>query len=284
MIGLDGRTALVSGGGAGIGRAIVETFVKLGARLVVAEINPAHVAELRDSLAAADVEAEVIEADVRRQADVDRVAEAADRCFGGLDILVNNVGNYLMLKPFAEQTDNDWEAVYDINLRQMFRVTRAALPLLLRNAAASTAGSSIINISSIEAFRGIPLTSVYSSCKHAITGFTRCLALELGQRGIRVNAVAPETTETETVEPSKYVAAADRDHLETWFPLRRFGRAGDVAGSVAFLASDLSSWITGATINVDGGALAAGGRYRDRGGTWTSVPKIEGPGFTGYYN
>ena len=283
MISLEGRTALVTGAGAGIGRSIADEFARHGARVVALEIDAGRVDALKQAMRDAHVEAEILQSDVRQQSDVDAVIAAASKRFGRLDILVNNVGNHLMLKPFVEQTDEDWEAVYDINLRQVFRMTRAAIPLLVRENYAGEESSSIINISSIEAFRGIPLTSTYSSCKHAITGFTRCLALELGAQGVRVNAIAMETTETATIEPSRYVAPADRDHVSTWIPLGRFGRASDVAGCALFLASNMAAWMTGATLNVDGGVLAAAGWFRDRQGNWTNVPKIEGPGFTGYY-
>lgn len=284
MNNLDGKTALVTGAGAGIGRSIAEEFGKHGVRLVAIEIDATRADELRQFAADVGVEAEIVQGDVRRQDDVDAVVAAAAERFGRLDILVNNVGNHLLLKPFVEQTEEEWEAVYDINLRQVFRVSRAAIPLLVRPDFRGEESSSIINISSIEAFRGIPLTSVYSSCKHAITGFTRCLALELGPQGVRVNAIAMETTETATIEPSRYVAPGDRDHVPTWFPLGRFGRPSDVAGCALFLASEMSAWMTGASLNVDGGVLAAAGWFRDRGGNWTNVPKIEGPGFSGYYD
>lgn len=283
MLGLEGKTALVTGAGAGIGRSIADAFAKNGVRVVAIEVDAGRVDELKQSMRDAHVEAEIFHGDVCRQEDVDAVVAAAGQRFGRIDILVNNVGNHLMLKPFVEQTDEDWESVYDINLCQVFRVTRAAIPLLMRADYAGGESSSIINISSIEAFRGIPMTSIYSSCKHAITGFTRCLALELGRDGVRVNAIAMETTETATIEPSRYVALADRDHVPTWVPLGRFGRPSDIAGCALFLASDMSTWMTGATLNVDGGVLAAAGWFRDRQGNWTNVPKIEGPGFTGYY-
>ena len=119
-----------------------------------------------------------------------------------LDVLVNNVGDFLnVVKPFERTTEEEWDALYAVNLRHMFLVTRAAIPLL-RHAAR---GASIINLSTIEAFRGIPMAAVYSAFKSAVTGFTRSLALELGPHGIRVNAIAPETTETEQVKPSLFI-------------------------------------------------------------------------------
>jgi NAD(P)-dependent dehydrogenase (short-subunit alcohol dehydrogenase family) len=276
VIDFSGRTVLVTGGGAGIGRAIAEAFGKARARVAVAEIDPGRADEVRQVLQAAQVEALVAVTDVRSAEAVAALMADIDRRFGGLDVLVNNVGDFLgIVKPFEQCSDEDIEAIYDVNLRCIFVVTRAAIPLLRKRAP----GSSIISLSSIEAFRGIPMVSVYSAMKHAITGFTRSLALELGPAGIRVNAIAPESTETPQVPVAAMIAAEHRDHIRRWIPLGRFGTPQDAAGSALFLASDLASWITGTTINLDGGALAAGGWYRDPKGLWTNLPVVTGNGF-----
>src|SRR5690606_13705362 len=125
--------------------------------------------------------------------DVKSVVAAVDERHGRLDVLVNNVGDFLGYKDmFEDSTEEQWDQLYHINLRHMFLVTRAAIPLMRR----SGEGGSIINVSTVEAFRGIPLTVAYAAFKAGVTGFTQSLAVELGQYGIRVNAVAPETTNT----------------------------------------------------------------------------------------
>ena len=218
-----------------------------------------------------------VAADVRDGA---QVAEAVARIraeFGRLDILVNNVGDFVYgRKPFDQDTDAEWDALYAINLRHMFVVTRAALPLMR----AGAAGGSIINISSIEACRGVPQRAVYGAFKTAIVGFTRSLALELGPDRIRVNTIAPETTETEQVRVSDWIAPENRDRIRGWVPLGRFGTVEDAAGSALFLASDLSGWVSGTTLNLDGGSLAAAGWMMLPDGRWTHRPVATDDGYS----
>ncbi|MBD2836041.1 SDR family oxidoreductase [Pseudomonas sp. JM0905a] len=276
MIDFSGKSVLVTGGGVGIGRAIVEAFARAGANLVVAERDAERAAGVRDWLASCGTNALVIETDVLCTEQVVALAEQIDARFGGLDVLVNNVGDSLMIaKRFDAYSDEDIDRLYAVNLQHIFRVTRAMLPLLRRKGA----GGSIISLSSIEAFRGIPNCSVYAAFKAAIGGFTRSLALELGPVGIRVNQIAPESTETPQLPMSLMIAPEHREQLPNWIPLGRFGQPEDMAGAALFLASPLSSWVTGTTLHVDGGALAAAGWYRDRKGTWTNVPVITGNGF-----
>lgn len=276
MLNFNEKVVLVTGGGAGIGRATAEAFGKAGASVVVAEINEERAADVRSALESAGVPCLVSVTDVTDRAAVDALMAQVDQRFGGLDVLVNNAGDFLgIVKPFEFYTDDDIEQVYAINLKSVMLVSRAAIPLLRKHGA----GGSIISVSSIEAFRGIPNTVVYAAMKHGITGFTRALALELGPEGIRVNAIAPETTDTPQVPVHAMVAEEHRHHIPRWIPLGRFGTPEDMAGTALFLASDLAGWITGSTINVDGGALAAAGWYRDPKGMWTNVPVISGNGF-----
>lgn len=277
ILGLSGKVALITGGGAGIGRATAELFGRAGMRVAVAEIDPARAADVRKTLEDAGVEALVCEADVREGADVKRVMSEVEATFGRLDVLVNNVGDFLGYRSyFVDSTEAEWDDLYRINLLHMFLVSRAAIPLMK-----ASGGGSIVNISTVEAFRGIPLCTVYSAFNAAITGFTQSLAVELGQDNIRVNAVAPETTNTAQITATPRVPPENRDYLKRWFPIGRFGEGSDSAGAALFLASDLSGWVTGQTIVVDGGALAAGAWMRlPDGKNWTHLPIIECDGYT----
>ena len=265
-----GRTVLVTGGGVGIGRAIAEAFGAAGATLVIAEIDPARAEAVEAALPAA----RVIRCDVTQRGVPAMLAERIAAETGRLDVLVNNVGHFLHAKPFAMMAEDEIDAVFDVNLGQIFRMTRAMIPLLR----AAAPGSSIINISSIEAFRGIPNCSVYAAAKAGITGLTKSLALELGPEGIRVNDIAPETTDTPQVALDYMIPPENRVHESRWIPLGRFGRPSDCAGAALYLASPLAEWVTGTAIHVDGGALAASGWYRTPQGEWSNVPLITGNG------
>ncbi|HWU64972.1 MAG TPA: SDR family NAD(P)-dependent oxidoreductase [Ensifer sp.] len=278
IIGLEGKVALVTGGGGGIGLAIAELFAKAGMRLAVAEIDPARTGEVRSRLAALGCDCLVVKADVRNADDVIRLMGEVEASFGSLDVVVNNVGDYLGFKnEFVDSDESQWDALYAVNLLHMFHVTKAAIPLIRKGGK----GGSIINVSTVEAFRGIPLTVVYSAFKAAITGFTQSLAVELGQHGIRVNAIAPETTNTAQIVATSRVPPENRPHLERWFPIGRFGEGADSAGAALYLASEvLSGWVTGQTVVVDGGALTAGAWMRMIDDTWTHLPVIASDGYT----
>ncbi len=265
---LDGKVALVTGAGAGIGRAIALAYADLGARIAAIEIDAERATKLQDELGS---DHHVATGNVCSANDLAALFEVIDTRFGKLDILVNNVGDSLRLRgPFETRSEDDWDALYAINLKHIFACTRAALPLMRRTGS----GGNIINMSTIEAYRGAPPAAVYAAFKSAITGFTKSIALELAPENIRVNIIAPETTESAQVPVSRMIAPEHRDHVERWIPMARFGTPRDAAGCAVFLASELSAWVTGTTIHVDGGALAAGGFYRTPTGEWTNFPVV----------
>jgi len=267
---LNNKVALVTGGGNGIGRSTCLALASHGAAVVVVDRDAESASSAASEISASGGQALAHVADVRHGEEVAAMASAALRRFGEIDILVNNVGDFLgSRKKFLDSDEADWEELYQVNLRHIFLCTRAIGPRMVQR----NSGGSIINISTIEAFRAIPDRAVYSAFKGAITQFTKSLAVEVAQHGIRVNAIAPDTTHTKQVDLDKLVPPERRHLAPFWFPLGRFGQPEDVANAAVFLASDLSSFITGTTIHVDGGTLAAGGWYRRKNGYWTNMPK-----------
>lgn len=274
---LEGKVALVTGGGAGIGRAIVDAFGSLGAKVAVAEIDPKKVEELRAALPKAGIDSLIVQADVQKKDDVARVIQEVDSTFGRLDVLVNNVGHHLWcIKSLEAMEEEEWDALYNINLRQLFVMTKAAIPLIRR----SGQGGSIINVSSIEGFRGNPYNIAYTAFKHGVNGFTQGLALELCGDNIRVNTIAPETTDSEQVPLGLMIDPKYKEIAGRSLPLGRFGRPSDSAGAAVYLATDLSVWVTGSTVHVDGGGLAASGFQRTPKGDWTIGPIVTDSAFT----
>jgi 2-hydroxycyclohexanecarboxyl-CoA dehydrogenase len=264
---LAGRRAVVTGGGGGIGRAISERFAAEGASVVVAEIDAARAVETEQAITDAGGEVTVVIGDVTNATFVAELAAGA----GAVDVLVNNVGHYLTRgNDFLESGPDEWDALHAINLRHVLLCTRAFVDGMIERRRGS-----IVNVSSVEAFRAIPNRPVYSAYKAAVTGFTRSLAVDLGNAGVRVNAIAPDLTESLQVRYSEWVPPEQADRIPAWVPVGRFGTADDLAGVALFLASDLSAFVTGTTIHADGGSLAAGGWFRRPDDTWTNRPIID---------
>lgn len=267
---LTGKVAVVTGGGGGIGRATSEMFARHGARVVVAEIDRDRLDETERAIHAAGGEVLGVHCDVCEEPDVERLRASVEAAYGGADVLVNNVGHYLPGDgEFLSSEADEWRALWRVNVEHALLCTRAFVPTMIERG-----GGSVVNVSSVEAFRAIPRRPVYSACKAALTGFTRSLAVELGNRGVRVNAIAPDLTETLQVPYSRLVPDEQRDRVPSWVPVGRFGTPDDIARVVLFLASDLAGFVTGTTIHADGGSLAAGGWFRRPDGTWTNRPII----------
>ena len=185
-------------------------------------------------------------------------------------MLVNNVGHFGgVVKAFHEQTDDEWNDLYRVNLGHVLTCTRVVLPVLL----VEGDGGSIVNVSTIEAFRAIPTRAVYSAFKAAITGLTRSLAVEYAVERIRVNVIAADVTETLQVPYSRWVGPDDGHGIPAWVPLGRFGTPDDTVGAALFLASELSAFVTGTTVHVDGGTLASSGWFPTEEGGWTNRPR-----------
>jgi NAD(P)-dependent dehydrogenase (short-subunit alcohol dehydrogenase family) len=270
---LTGQVAVVTGGGGGIGRAIALAFAAVGADVVIGDIIPERCEETAQRMRelgrrALPVPTDVMDADQVRAL----IARAADE-FGRLDILVNNAGG-VSRKPFVEQSERSWRRVIDLNLIGMLAATSAAVPVIK----AGGRGGAIINVSSIEGSRAAPHYAVYAACKAGMNNFTRTLAVELSDDGIRVNAIAPDMTVTPgirgnvtgPVDPSKWIQPTPEQEavIARRIPLGRAGVDAECGRAAVFLASPMASYVTGAILPVDGGTWASGGWVRGRAGGW----------------
>lgn len=241
--GLSGKRVLVTGGTRGIGRATVLAFAMAGAQVVTCYHEGSEAAEsLARELKELGETHRVVRADVTDADEVGSLIEAAGAALGGLDVLVNNVG-VDGVSPFEGLEPGEWQRVMDSSVTAAYLVTRAAMPLI-------PDGASIVNIGSSVATRGRPNAVHYTTAKSALLGFTRALCKELGPRGIRVNTISPALTET---EPGAGLPPQIVERIVGMTALGRICQPEDVAGAVLFLAGDTSRYISGVTLNVDGG-------------------------------
>jgi len=263
---LDGAVAVVTGGAAGIGGGVSRLFAREGATVVVNDIDAALLDVTLADIASGGGTAIPVLGDIREPETVRRLVETLPR---PADVLVNNVGDYRPAsRDFLHSTEEQWETLYELNLLHVFRVTHALLPDMVQRGSGS-----IVNVSTVEAFRGIPANAVYSAYNAGVVAFTRSLAVEVAKHGVRVNAVAPDMADTLQTPAESMLRGRDPELVNTWIPIGRFGEPDDYAQVVLFLASDAARYITGQTIPVDGGTLAASGWYgRADGKGWTNLP------------
>ena len=261
--------AVVTGGAGGIGGATSRRLAAEGATVVVNDIDDARLDATVAGITADGGRAVPVLGDIRLRTTVAELADTAAAVDGGrVDALVNNVGDYRPNGRFLRTTEEDWAALHARNFEHVLRCTRALAPAMVERGSGS-----IVNVSTVEASRGIPANAVYSAYNAAVEAFTRSLAVELGGDGIRVNAIAPDLADTLQTPAETMLRGRDPGLLRSWVPLGRFGRPEDYADVVLFLASDLSRFVTGTVIPVDGGTLAASGWYRRADGRgWTNLP------------
>jgi NAD(P)-dependent dehydrogenase (short-subunit alcohol dehydrogenase family) len=264
----DGRRAVVTGGALGIGRGIVHGLAAEGCRVAVADIDGPAAEALVDELRTSGRDAVAVVGDVSSAADTARMIDEAVGRLGGIDILVNNAGIqptdwYFRIEDMPEAV---WDRIVAVNLKGVFLMSKYALPHIRQ----ASPGGVIVNMSSVQGLQSMPGVPAYAATKGGILSLTRNMALDYAPEGIRVVALCPGTIDSELVRDLARAEGGDLDaNLERYgafHPLGRLGRPEDVANAVVFLASDRASFITGASLNVDGGFMAQGAWASSAGG------------------
>ena len=240
---LAGQTAVITGGASGIGKSIVQRFLEAGASCLAADLNEEALAALKQELAEYGDKLDVVKVDVSNRDDVEGMVDRAVQTFGQMDIIVNNAGitkDGLMMR----MSEAQWDAVLTVNLKSAFNFIHAVTPIMARQK-----GGSIINMSSVVGVSGNAGQGNYSASKAGMIGLAKSIAKEMGPRGIRANAIAPGFIMTEMTDK------LPDEVKEGWYkqiPLRRGGTPEDVAKVALFLASDLSSYVSGQVIHCCG--------------------------------
>lgn len=243
---LAGKTAIVTGGSSGIGKAIAAAFVREGAQVVICGRDAR---KLEQAATEIGPQCLAVATDVSHAEDINRLVDQTVRKFKRLDILVNNAG--VLLAGTAESlTDEQWEQTFNTNVRAVWQLSRAALPHL-RNAGSG----SIINIASVLSSLGARNRVAYAASKGAVMAMSRAMAMDHAEENIRINCICPGIVETEMVAAFNLDEKARQQRIAA-HPMGRFGQPADIAGLAVFLASDEASWITGAAFPADGGYSA----------------------------
>jgi 3-oxoacyl-[acyl-carrier protein] reductase len=248
---LTDRVAVVTGGGAGIGRGIAAGMAAFGARVAIWERDPQTCAEAAESIGGLGI---VI--DVRDSVQVDAALQRTTAELGPATILVNNAGG-VFSSPLLDTSENGWDALYKANLRHVLLCTQR----IARQMVSAGLTGSIISVTSIEGVRAAPGYAAYAAAKAGVINYTKTAALELAPHGIRVNAIAPDITLTEGLAQLSGEGALTG--MGNIVPLGRPGHVDEIASVAVFLASDMSAYLTGQTLHVDGGTHAASGWYHD---------------------
>ncbi len=247
---LDGRRAVVTGGSRGIGRAMATLFADLGAHVTIVARSADSLGAVADEIRARGGAVTPVAVDVTVDDAAATIVDRAVEAMGGIDILVNNAGGNSFMAPLQTMRYSGWQKAIALNLDAAVLLTQAALPALIDGA-----HGSIINVASVAGLRGSPFMSHYGAAKAALISLTQSLAIELATQGVRVNALVPGWIETDLTDFLRGDAAIEKGVLAD-IPMGRWGRPEEIAQAAAFLAGDLSSYMTGQTLVVDGGMTA----------------------------
>ncbi len=244
------ETAIVTGAGNGIGRAVAERLAEANATVVVADVDAEGGKETVEAIEADGGTAEFVRTDVSNSTDVATMVEATMETHGSVDVLVNNAGGSFDDGNPHEVAESTWERIIDVNLKGQFLCAREVIPSMVESG-----GGSMVHVSSVNAKRGIGLVS-YSAAKNGILALSRLIATQYGRHGIRSNAVCPGSIITDASSEKLTTEGSVRDEWLDQYPVGRFGRPADVAHAVDFLTSDAASFVTGTELVVDGGLIA----------------------------
>lgn len=245
---LQNKVALVTGAGSGIGKAVAELYAKLGAKVVVSDVNEIHGADVVSQIKAAGGEAIFIKADVSDAAACEALVAGTVKQYGSLDIAVNNAGIGGEANLAGDMSINGWDKVIAVNLGSVFYCMKYELQQMLKQGKGA-----IVNMASILGQVGFATASGYVAAKHGVVGLTQNAAIEYADKGIRINAVGPAFINTPLLDN---MDAATKQMLVSLHPMGRLGEANEVAELVAWLSSDKASFVTGSYYPVDGGYLA----------------------------
>jgi len=247
---LDGRVALVTGAGQGLGASISIAYAEAGASVVLLGRTESYLEDTADAIRKAGGEASLIVCDVTNDEKLRKAVSGLDR----LDILVNNAGTNFP-EPFIEVSDNHLDAMLDLNVRACFVAAQAAVQVMLKSADLAEHGASVVNMSSQMGHVGSPNRTVYCMTKHAVEGLTKAMAVELADKNIRVNSIGPTFSETPMVQ--RIVDTPEKKEFVTSrIPMGRLAKLEDVAAAAVYLASPAASMVTGTHLIVDGGWTA----------------------------